>query len=166
MKKILVNKNLFPNLLIIFLISLPFIDVITSLMTYFCTSVPTIGMVLKFLVLICGFVFIMFHSEVNKQHKKIVVLYSIIFLIYLIFYFLSKTELMLLPYFLREIKLLLKMFYFPFIFFIIFLTFNVNNIEAFVVKKILLYNLFGYVLLFFLSYISGTGFYSYKLLNI
>ncbi len=161
--KIIDSKKRLTPLLYSFLLLLPFIDVITSLMAFYSTNIVTIGMFLKTLLIVIGYLYIFTISK--SKYKKVSKLFFFAFTFYLSLYFLFKPELLSLNYVFLEVKYLLKFFYFPLIYFVLLCVFDDNGFNSKEVVKIFRTTLIFYVMIFCIAFLTNTGFSAYKLSN-
>lgn len=99
------------NILELFIVLSPFLDLITSFTIYFLKINITIGMIIRFLFLVILLYYLLFKT--TSQYKKMSIVYLIIVVIFLSFSFfnvyLLKGKLVLFI----ELKILLKCFYYP-----------------------------------------------------
>mgnify|MGYP002623865120 CR=1 FL=1 len=98
------------RIIYIYLLLLPIIDVITSLMTRFGDFKLSLGMLIKGLTLPFGVAYILFLSK-SKWRKKSII-FMIITMVYFIIYTLCKKEIWLNSNYLNEITFAFKYFYF------------------------------------------------------
>jgi len=143
-----------------YFIILPFIDLITSLITRF-TKIPlSLGMLVKGITLIISILYIFFLSK--SKYRKKSIYYLIILFLFGIMYIITKRDIWQLRLLANEITYAFRYFYFPIMLcglINIFEDFKINNK---LIKKIILINCISYVFLLLIPYITGTGFKSYR----
>lgn len=143
-----------------YLIILPFIDLITSLITRFTDFPISIGMVVKGLTMLFSIFYIMFLSK--SKYKKISKYYLVALFIFAICYFLTKPDILKINLLYNEL-----MYAFRYIFFPVMMVGALNILDDFkfdnkLIKKVLLINCITYTILLLIPYITGTSFNSYN----
>ncbi len=152
------SKKHMLNIIIIFLIAQPLLDLVTSLMVRFTDVHITIGIVIRALFLVALVIYYVFAFK-SKHKKKVLVylgvvfIYVICFLAIVIFQKGSGSLF-------AEVKSLFKTFYFPIILICLFDILYTNR-EHINTKYITITALIYFVLIL-LPYITGTGFLSYR----
>ena len=102
----------------LFFLILPFIDLITGLVSRFIDLPISIGMIIKGLYILLIAIYILFYSKSN--HKKKFIIYISLCVIFTLLYFITKTDLLNTKYLFNEISTLFKTFFASIIFFCIF----------------------------------------------
>lgn len=146
----------------IFLLSQPFIDLITSLIVRLDVFPITLGIIIRGLTFLIGIIYIFFISK--SVYKKKSIIYLIILLIYSVFYFIDKREIFSnFNYLLNEITYMFKYYYTLVISLTLFNFFDEykpNNRKVF---KMLQTILFLYCFIIVLANITNTAFATYTL---
>ncbi len=157
MKNIMKEKN---QLLYIFLLAQPFLDLITSLMTRFNLGPISLGVVVRGVFILIMLIYLFFYSK--TKYKKLSIASVFLLGFYSIFYFLTKPELITNKSFLlTEIISLFKYLYFP----ILFLTL-LNYCEQYKpdkdkIVKIFVINLMVFSFFIIVPHLTHTSFNSY-----
>lgn len=149
-KKLLKKLNIFDY----FFILSPFLDLITSQMTYKGKFTFTLGMIVKFSFLAIMFFYLIFKN--NSKYKKKSIIYIIVLIIFGIInltnsYILKGPSVMI-----EEIKYMIKSFYFP-----IMLVISLNYFDdkkARVNEKTLYFVAMTYAFLIFLAFLIDKSF--------
>lgn len=155
--KALLNKINIKKVLVIYIILQPIIDVITSLLVRNVSEVLTLGVIVRALFMVGIALYSLFICD--KKYRTKMLIYYTILAIYLISFIIN----MYLNYgtngIVTQIKGLVKTFYLPIILvaLIPILKDKNNRIDY----KILIYSLFGYILVIFLAKIFGIGYATY-----
>lgn len=148
------------KIIYIYFMILPFIDVITSLITRFSNIPLSLGMLVKGITMVISILYILFWSR--SKYRKISIYYFIMLFIFGIIYLLTKPDIWNFSSILNEVVYAFRYFYFPVMFAGLANIFEDFNIDNKVIKKILIINCISYVLLLLIPYITGTGFNSYR----
>lgn len=156
------NKQIFTkeNLLYLYLLLLPLIDLTTSLMTRFTKLPLSIGMIVKGLFLAFLVFYVFFVSK--SKHNKITKLYFIAIIIFGILYVLTKEGIFNLKFLFTEAIYMFKYFSFPVVFLGLLNLFDDNKYDSNTIKKIFTINIFTYTLLLLLAFLTNTSFNSYS----
>lgn len=152
--------NLKEKILTIFFLSLPFVDLLTSLSTRFIDSPITIGVVVKGLSLAISVIYVFFYSP--NKYKKHITVYITCICIFAGIYFLTKPDIWTLSSFLTEIIYAFKYLYFPIITPCLYVMFHDFDIKVRLIKYIITIDCFAYAALMLIPYFTGTGFVSYE----
>ena len=148
------------RLLEIFLITLPLLDLLTSLNNRVIEDFLSVGMIIKGLVIIIAFIYIFFFSV--SKFKKVSICYYLVIIIYIIGYFLFKTDLLNLNFLIDELKYILKFTYFPILMFALLNIFDENSFNKKNMNKIMLFNLILYILIIMIPTLLDINFKSYS----
>ena len=138
------------------LILLPIFDLITSLSRRFFETSFSFGIVIKFIIVIFMLTFILLYK--NKDKRKLIILFSI-YLLYIIIYLLLNINNS--SNIFNEIYSISKFFFFPIVFFILYILIRKGAIDKDKLNKTMLISVGIYILVFALSYITRTSFKSY-----
>ena len=152
MKKVI--KDNLNNILVIFILLQPILDLITGLCIHLFNINLTFGIVIRMLFLI----FIMYTSAFVYKKKKSLIVYSVI-IIYSIFYLLGIILFKDTSYLFRETQGLLRVFYFPILLFSLYELKEHIRIS----KMTLITSLVTYLLLIFIPILLGVGYQSYEI---
>ena len=148
------------RLLEIFLITLPLLDLLTSLNNRVIEDFLSVGMIIKGLVIIIAYIYIFFFSV--SKFKKVSICYYLVIIIYIIGYFLFKTDLLNLKFLIDELKYILKFTYFPILTFALLNIFDENSFNKKNLNKIMLFNLILYILIIMIPTLLDINFKSYS----
>ena len=148
------------RIIYLYFIILPFIDLITSLITRF-TDVPlSLGMIVKGVTLIISVIYIFIFSK--SKYKKISIGYLIGMVVFGLLYLGTKSDIWNVSAILNEAIYAFRYLYFPVMVCGVFNIFDDLKIDNEFIKKILLINCITYVFLLLIPYVTGTGFNSYR----
>lgn len=148
----------------IYFIILPFLDLITSLITRFTDMSLSLGMIIKGITLMFSIVYILFCSK-SKYRKKSII-YLIVLSIFMLFYLGTKSDIWTLECIINEVVYAFRYFYFPLMILGVLNIFNDFKIDNNFIKRILLINCIIYTFLLIVPYITGTSFNSYRYNNV
>lgn len=148
------------KIIYIYFIILPFIDLITSLITRFATVPLSLGMVVKGLTLLISIIYIFFYSK--SKYRKVSIYYILLLAMFGGLYLLLKNDVWNLSCILNEIVYAFRYFYFPVMICGVANIFDDLRIDNKFIKKVLLINCISYVALLLIPYLTGTGFDSYE----
>ena len=148
------------RLLEIFLLTLPLLDLLTSLNNRMVENFLSVGMIIKGLAIIIAYIYVFFLSA--SKFKKISILYYLGIIIYIIGYFLFKNDLLNLTFLVSELKYILKFIYFPVLTFALLNIFDESGFEKDKLDKIMLWNLIFYILIIIIPTILDINFKSYS----
>lgn len=148
------------KLLKTFLITLPLLDLLTSLNNRIMEDFLSVGMIIKGLVIIISYIYIFFFSV--SKYKKVSVYYYIGIIIYISCYFLFKLDLLNSTFLFNELKYLLKFIYFPVLTFALLNIFDETGFNKEGLNKILILNLIFYILIIILPTLLDVNFKSYS----
>jgi len=143
----------------LFLLLLPIVDLITALSTRLFPLPLSIGIVIKGVFLIYLIIYLIFYNF--SKYKKISLIYISIIFIYELLYFIFKIPTLNIYSFILELIGQFKFLFYPITlisFLCIYEQYNFNKKEIF---KILIINIFTYILLMILPLITNTGFDTY-----
>lgn len=141
----------------IFIVAQPFIDVITSLCTRAGFSL-TFGVVVRTIFMLICFVYVLFIAKFDK--KKLCCTYIIAITAYcaiFLAYFLLTGGLSMA---IGNLKELIKIFYFSYVLTAFYAIYKEH--KYIVSDKIMAFTVFGYMLVIFVAFATGTSFESYK----
>lgn len=151
------NKRFFH----IFLLLLPIIDLITSLMQRFFPFIVSIGIIIKTIILVLLIYYLIFKSF--SKYKKISLIYLLIMFLYSIFYIFTKISLLNISTLFLELKYLIKLLYFPIMLSCLICYYDDKRISKKELINILITNLIVYILLLLIPIITSTSFSTYEL---
>lgn len=143
----------------IFLLLLPIIDLITSLMTRLYNPPLSLGIVIKVLFLAIMLFYLFFRS--TSKYKKLCIGYIFLIFIYIILYYVSKIKYLTINGFVTETMYLAKILYFPILLSCLFCYFDDNKLSKGELDTILKITLIMYCVLLFVPLITNTGFDTY-----
>lgn len=148
------------RLLEIFLITLPLLDLLTSLNNRIVEDFLSVGMIIKGLAIIISYIYVFFFSA--SKFKKISIYYYLGVMIYILCYFLFKLDLLNLNFLISELKYILKFIYFPILTFALLNIFDENGFNKEKLNKIMLFNLIFYILIIIIPTLLDINFKSYS----
>lgn len=148
------------KVLMIFFLSLPYVDLLTSLSTRFIDFPITIGIVVKGLSLLISLIYVIFYSKC--KYRKLSIGYMIGICIFAILYFLTKPDIWQFSSLFTELISAFKYLYFPVMTVCLYNVFCDFNIETRTIKGIVMINCFVYSAMMLIPYFTGTGFLSYE----
>ena len=124
------------RLLEIFLLTLPLLDLLTSLNNRMVENFLSVGMIIKGLAIIIAYIYVFFLSA--SKFKKVSILYYSGIIIYIVGYFLFKSDLLNLNFLVSELKYILKFIYFPVLTFALLNIFDESGFEKDKLDKIII----------------------------
>jgi len=137
---------------------LPFLDVITALLTRNTDLKFTPGIIFKSILLLY---FVIYIIKSRSKYKKLAVISLIFMLLYLIFYIYSKFDIINDSFILNEMINLFKLIYFPICFIGLLCYFDDNNVPKKCITDIFKFSLILYVLLLIIPIIFGISYTTY-----
>lgn len=151
------------DLLYTFLISLPILDLLSSITNRITDSFFSVGMIIKGLAIIISIFYVIFIS--SSKHRKITLWYFGFILLYILLYFTFKTDLLNSNVFLNECNYLLRFIYFPTMLFTFINVFDEKGFPKDKLNKILFVSLIIYIIFITIPTILNINFSSYTNLN-
>lgn len=148
------------KVLVIFFLSLPFVDLLTSLSTRFLDSSITIGIIARGLSLVFSLVYVLRFSKC--KYRKHAILYLITICVFAVLYFLTKPDIWQIPSLVTEIMQAFKFLYFPIMTICLYIIFRDFRITPKTMKQIIFIDCMVYSLLLIIPYFTGTDFSSYE----
>lgn len=142
----------------LFFIILPFLDIVTALMTRLIDLPISLGVIIKGLYTISLALYIILYSKGNE--KKHFIYYLISIIIYCLIFIITKPHLWNLTNLLKEIISLYKYLFTGFILFAYIVLYK-NKDSKNKIEKTMFYTLICYTILLVLPAITNTGFNSY-----
>lgn len=153
------SKKKIANLIYIFLLLQPIIDLTTALTTRFLNITITLGIIVRGLFLVFMVIYNLFFVK-SKYTKKVLYYLASIF-IFMIMYFVTKQDIFKFEYIKSEIIYLFKYFYFPIVLVCIINCYDYLEISKERLNKIFVINVVQMSLLILIPYITNTSFSSY-----
>ena len=154
------EKNSVRNLIYVFLILQPIIDLFTALMTRLLNVTVTIGVLARGLFLLFIVLYNVFF--VRQNHWKKVLVYLVGVFIFMITYFIFKLDIFKMEYFKTEIIYMFKYFYFPIISVCLINCYDYLELKKEQIFKIFIYNVIMMSILIIVPYVTNTSFSSYQ----
>lgn len=148
------------KIIFILFLSLPFVDLITSLTTRFGEFPITIGILVRGLSLALSVIYVFFYSKC--KYKKHTIIYIVAICVFAALYFLTKPDIWQISSLFTEIIAAFKYLYFPIMLLCLYNIFHDFGIDANMIKRIMLINVLVYSAMMLIPYFTGTGFPSYK----
>ena len=148
------------DLIYTFLITVPILDLLSSISNRITDSFFSAGMIIKGLAIIIGIIYVIFISSSRK--RKITLWYFGVILVYLLFYFSFKPDLLYYENFLREINNILRFIYFPIMLFTFLNVFDEKDFPKNLMNKILFVSLIIYIIFITIPTILNINFSSYS----
>ncbi len=149
------SKINFEKFLIIYILLQPIIDVATSLCVRFVNPYFTIGILIRSLFLV--FTLIYSFAIANKKWRKIIFIYCLTLLLYIILFFANNTLNIGFTSIVSQFKSIIKIFYFS----ILLIAFVPIMNKIYLDNKYLIYSLFGYTAILCITTFCGIAFDSY-----
>ena len=143
-----------------FFLFLPFLDVITALITRNLSLSITPGIIIKGLFLIYLIIYI---YTTKSKYKKISLINLLTIFIYILCYFIFKPELIDSRFILQELKHLFRLIYFPITFNGLLCFYDENNFNKELIKRVLFNTLIIYFFLLIIPLITGTSYHTYPI---
>lgn len=148
------------QILYIFLLFHPAMDLLTALMTRFELGIISVGVVIRGLFLLFMLTYLFFFN--NSKYKKKSIKYLMLLFIFCTVYFLSKTELISnTSFFISEFIYMFKYMYFPIVFICLINFFDQYKLDRKKLINIFIINLILYAILIIIPFVTNTGFNSY-----
>lgn len=154
------NLDLKQKSILIFFLSLPLVDLLTSLSTRFIDFPITIGIVVRGLSLAASVIYVLFYSKC--KYRKLTLIYIGCIAVFAGIYFVTKPDIWTMSGLFTEVISAFKFLYFPVMMLCLYNIFHDFNIGADLIKRILTINCFAYAALMLIPYVTGTGFPSYE----
>ena len=145
---------------LIYLLLLPIIDVITSLMTRFGDFNLSLGMIVKGLTIVFSVIYIFFFSKSKWRRKSIVYFFVLAF--FFLMYILFKNEIWQTSSYLTEITFAFRYFYFVVILLGVANIFDDCEIDNKLIRKVFFISSLIYAGLMLVPLITNTSFSSYE----
>lgn len=152
------------NMISLYLLLLPIIDVITSLMTRFGNFNLSLGIIVKGITSVFLMLYIFIWSKSKWRRKSII--YLGIIIIYFIFYFMFKREIFVNHNYLNEIINAFKYNYFIIVLLGIINIFDDYKYDGKKIRNIFLISSFMYAFLLLIPIVTNTSFSSYNSVDI
>lgn len=146
------------KILLIFLFSQPFIDILTAISINILKLDLTIGIIIRMIFMLFCIYYIFF--LIKSPHKKVSVIYLIVLIIYMLLFCINILSLKGVNAISYEVKNLIKTFYFPITLVTIYNLYDEKKLT--INTKTLLYLFVIYTLLVFIPNLLNIGFNSYE----
>ena len=153
------KKINYAEILYIYILAHPLLDLITSLTTRFTNATITVGIITKGIAFTSLMIYLIFYNKSKYKHYSR--LYLIVMIIFTLIYFITKENILYLPNLISEIIYLFKYMYFPLMFIGIV---NLNNeypIEFSKIVKIFQINAVVFSSIILIAELTNTSFSSY-----
>lgn len=154
------QKNKLLNLLYIYILFQPFIDLATSLVTRFTDSYITLGLIIRGIFLVVVTIYLLFYNK--SKYRKINIIYLALVAVYILCYFIAKDSVFNFNFFLTEIKYIFKHIYIPILFIGLLNVFEANKFEFEKMNNIFIKVVIIYSVLIIIPIITFTAFSSYQ----
>ena len=142
----------------VYFILLPFIDLITALLTRNTNLSITPGIIIKSIFLL---VMVIYIFRTKSKYQKVSLYLLLLSLIYIIGYFAVKPGILNWHFIITELTFIFKLIYFPISFMGLLCIFDDNNYDKSKINKILKYTLIIYVLLLIIPLIFNIAYTTY-----
>lgn len=129
----------------------PFIDLVTALQTRFFSFPITIGILIRGLIILVLFGYVVFNN--NSKYRKLTITYFILLMVYGGIYFLTKLD----TNIIKEVINLFKMFSLPTMLLLLLNFYDELGIDKTSLKRVLFINGYVFALLLFIAFITKTG---------
>lgn len=153
------KADLKQKILILFFFSMPWVDLLTSIMTRFIDFPVTIGVVVKGLSLVVALIYVFFFSKC--KYRKHTIFYVIVVCVFAGIYFLTKPDIWQFSSLFTEVMYAFKYLYCPIMLLCLYNIFHDLDIQTSLIKKIVSVNCLVYAALLLIPFFTGTGFPSY-----
>lgn len=150
------NKDKFLKIFYWFLVLGPIIDVITSLMTRVTNFTITLGIVVRGICVVLMVIYLIVFSKSRYRKKSLIFLGSL--LIFVILYFITKTDIFNPSFLVGELIYLFKYFYFPIITIGLLNLFDDASVEIKKYFKVYVIVLLSFSLLIVLANVTNSAF--------
>ena len=151
------------NIIYIFLLILPILDLLSSISSRFLGNFLSIGVIIKGLAIITGVFYILFKSR--SKYRNISIFYLIAIFLFIVGYFLTKIDLLRFSFLFTEINYLFKFIYFPIMTFTFLNVFDEISFNEKKLNNIMLISLISYIVLIAIPTILNINFNSYSNLD-
>lgn len=142
----------------VYFILLPFIDLITALLTRNTNLSITPGIIIKSIFLL---VMVIYIFRTKSKYRKVSLYLLLLSLIYIIGYFAVKPGILNWHFIITELTFIFKLIYFPISFMGLLCIFDDNNYDKSKINKILKYTLIIYILLLIIPLIFNIAYTTY-----
>ena len=142
----------------VYFILLPFIDLITALLTRNTNLSITPGIIIKSIFLL---VMVIYIFRTKSKYQKVSLYLLLLSLIYIIGYFAVKPGILNWHFIITELTFIFKLIYFPISFMGLLCIFDDNNYDKSKINKILKYTLIIYILLLIIPLIFNIAYTTY-----
>lgn len=142
----------------VYFILLPFIDLITALLTRNTNLSITPGIIIKSIFLL---VMVIYIFRTKSKYRKVSLYLLLLSLIYIIGYFAVKPGILNWHFVITELTFIFKLIYFPISFMGLLCIFDDNNYNKKLINKILKYTLITYALLLIIPLIFNIAYTTY-----
>ncbi len=137
---------------------LPFLDLITALLTRNYNLIITPGLIIKGFFMLGAVYYILI---TKSKYKKISLGLIVVFLLYMLFYFIFKIELINRTFIFNEVSYLFKLFFFPIIFLGLICFFDEDKLNKNEIIKLMKINLISMTLLLLIPLLLKTAHRTY-----
>ncbi len=162
---IIENKKINRKIFVAFILSFPFIDVLTSLITRFYAPPISIGIIIKGMFLAYLFIYVIYHLFKGSEKRLLILtfIYFLLFLFWLFCFLFNRIEYLTFSNIISEIILVFK--YFSFIITLIlmylFVKYNKFGLTDFI--NVMNVTFICYIIIMLIPFITDTGFPSYRI---
>ena len=143
----------------ILIMIMPIVDLISSVVTRNFENALTLGMILKTILILLSVIYVFFFS--HSKYKKIGIIYYILLFLYVIFYFVFKSDLLSFNLLKNEFRFLFKFMYFPSIFIGLLNYFEEKEFDREKLNKVMIVSFITYILLIAVPTILSINYSSY-----
>ncbi len=152
--------NIKQKIIYIYFLILPFIDLVTSLITRFTNFPISLGVIIKGLTLVLVLVYTLFFS--NSRYRTKTIKYYLLVLVFGVIYLLLKLDSFSVSFLVTEITNAFKYLYFPLMLLGLLNVFDDFKIDNKLIEKVLLINCLTYMVLLLVPFFLNSSFDSYQ----
>lgn len=148
------------KLVYIIILLMPIIDLISSITSRILPNIPSLGVLFKGLLILVIISYVLFISK--SKYRKVSIYYFMTIFIYIIFYFIYKTDLLTINILTNELNYLFKFIYFPIVTFGLLNCFSEYKFDKNKLNKVMIISFIAYITLIILPTLFNVNFTSYS----
>lgn len=148
------------KLVYIIILLMPIIDLISSITSRILPNIPSLGVLFKGLLILVIISYVLFISK--SKYRKVSIYYFMTIFIYIIFYFIYKTDLLTINILTNELNYLFKFIYFPIVTFGLLNYFSEYKFDKNKLNKVMIISFISYITLIILPTLFNVNFTSYS----
>lgn len=148
------------NLVYIIILLMPIIDLISSVTSRILPNIPSLGVLFKGLLMLVIISYVLFISK--SKYRRVSIYYFMTIFIYIIFYFIYKTDLLNINILTDELNYLFKFIYFPIVTFGLLNYFSEYKFDENKFNKVMIISFITYIALIIIPTLFNVNFTSYS----